>query len=338
MTSRSLSIENQSWPLENEFRISRGAKTEANVILLSITENDYVATAEAVPYLRYGETIDSVKQQIQSVQSHIENGATKEIINLLLPPGAARNLIDCALWDLEAKRQNTSVTELAMTKTFKGCICAQTISLGSIGQMAQAAGKLSGFPLIKVKLDQHNVIERMKAIHQQAPGSDFIIDANEAWRISLLNSVVAELEKLNVVLIEQPLPSSEDQALTAYVGNVAICADESIHTSKDLDRVASLYQCINIKLDKTGGLSEALKLLRKAQARQLKIMVGCMVGTSLAMAPASIVATYADFVDLDGPALLANDRDLGFIYKNGKMSPLNPRLWGSAHSIKLSPK
>ncbi|WP_210418718.1 N-acetyl-D-Glu racemase DgcA [Aliikangiella coralliicola] len=328
MRVRGVTIERQSWPLENVFRISRGSKTTADVLMVSIIEGSLIGCAEVVPYNRYNETIESVIAQIESVKHHIEKGVSTEFVNLLLPAGAARNALDCALWDLEAKKHNSSVTTLTETKPFSGCVTAQTLSIDTPEKMALAAEKLKDYPLIKIKFDQHQVLERMTAINRAAPNSQFIVDANEAWDLSLLNSISGELKNLNVALIEQPLSSEIDQQLVDYNGPVPICADESIHTSEELEKVEKLYQYINIKLDKTGGLTEALKLLRKAQAKRLGIMVGCMVGTSLAMAPATILASYADFVDLDGPALLAKDRQFGFTYDNGHMSELNPNLWG----------
>lgn len=333
MNLRSLNVEQQSWPLENEFRISRGAKTQADILLVSITEDGFCGRAEAVPYNRYNETVESVIEQIESVREHIEKGVNIELLNLLLPAGAARNAVDCALWELEAKKCHSSVAKLTLMKPFSGCITAQTLSIDTPENMASAAKKLAAYPLIKIKFDQDLVLERMTAIHQAAPASQFIIDANEAWSIEQLNRYSSALKDMNVVLIEQPLAAQNDQDLAHYIGNIAICADESVHTSKDLDKVAKLYQYINIKLDKTGGLSEALKLLRKAQARRIGVMVGCMVGTSLAMAPATLLAGYADFVDLDGPALLKHDREHGFEYQQGHMSALKSELWGGYSPI-----
>lgn len=330
-STREVVIKKQSWALEKEFRISRGARIKADVVLVCIVEDDIQGRSEVVPTARNGETIESVITQIESLKTDIENGLDIERLNKILPAGAARNALDCALWDLRAKKYHSSVAKLNLIKPFSGCETAQTLSIDTPQAMAKAAALLKHYPLIKVKFDTEQVVEKMRAIFDAAPDSRFIIDANEAWNIEQLNRFTPVLSECNVALIEQPLAAASDSDLKQYTGCIPLCADESIHTTDDLDRVKNLYSYINIKLDKTGGLSEALKLMHAAKEKKLGIMIGCMVGTSLAMAPAALLASYADFVDLDGPALLAKDREFGFKYNQGRMSELNPKLWGGSN-------
>lgn len=325
---RKIKIEQHSWPMAKEFRISRSTRTETKVVKLSIIQDQFTGSAEVVPQPRYNESIESVTHQIKELSNEIEKGLSIEELQNKLTAGAARNAIDCALWDLKAKLENKSVAQLNGLKEFGGCITAQTISLDTINKMAEEAVLYKDYPLIKIKLNNEQVIEKIKAIHQAAPNSQFIVDANEAWNIDELNQFAPHLKNCNAVLIEQPLKEKDDQALQNYTGSVMLCADESIHTSHQINRISKLYGCINIKLDKTGGLTESLNLLNAAREHNLSVMVGCMVGSSLAMAPASLVSSYADFVDLDGPELLASDVKFGFNYKNGLMSSLNRKLWG----------
>lgn len=325
---RHVNIQKESWLLAKAFTISRGSKISAEVVSISITQDDKVGRSESVPYSRYGESVESVVKQIECVKKQIENGADRIQISLMLPAGAARNAIDCALWDLECKLHQKDIFRLCKFGKNKNAITAQTLSIGSLESMAKEAKKLSRYPLIKVKLDDQEVIKKMKAIHKNAPNSQFIIDPNEGWSFDQLKELSPELAKLNVVLLEQPLPSDNDSELQGYDCPIALCADESLHTREDLTNIKNKYQFINIKLDKTGGLTEALQLLLDAQKLDLRIMIGCMVGTSLAMAPASVLGSYAKFIDLDGPALLAKDREYGFQYQRGNMSELNYKLWG----------
>jgi len=331
MTSviRKLTVNKRSFPLAKVFRISRGAKSEAKVIEVTIEQDGIVARAESVPTPHYNETQESVIAQITSIKNEIENGRTRQQLQPLLTPGAARNAIDCALWDLQAKIQQTSVAQLANLPSFNGCKTAQTISLGSLENMQAAAEKLNQYPLIKVKFDNHNVVQKMRAIAGATPNSHFIVDANEAWNLQQLNEYSEALIDCRIDIIEQPLSADGDEDLIDYHGKIPLCADESLHTSNDLDKIAKLYQTINIKLDKTGDLTEAIKLFKLAKQQDLKIMMGCMVGSSLAMAPAALLASNADWVDLDGPALMATDREIGFSYHQGQMGALNPNLWGN---------
>ena len=316
------------WPLAKTFVISRGARTQADVIQVMIEENGIQGFGECVPYGRYNETMEGVIKQIESVKDDIINGMDRDQLQTRLNPGAARNALDCALWDLEAKQQGRSVGVLSELGDPNALTSAQTLSIDTPENMAKEATLYSQYPLIKVKLDNKQVMERMRAIKVSAPTSQFIIDANEAWTISELNEYCNELAELSVALIEQPLPARSNKDLVDYKGSVAICADESCHTSQDIPSLVGLYQAINIKLDKTGGLTEAIKTLQAARSHQLIVMVGCMVGTSLAMAPATLIANHADFVDLDGPALLAEDVAHGFQFNQGIMSALDQHLWG----------
>jgi L-alanine-DL-glutamate epimerase-like enolase superfamily enzyme len=326
---RQLSYSISHWPLAKAFVISRGARTQADVVQVMIDDAGQQGFGECVPYSRYGESLDSVATQIDSVKEAITQGASRKDLLDLLPAGAARNALDCALWDLEAHQQSVSVGELSQMGKPGALISAQTISVGSPEEMAREAEQYKNYPLLKAKMDKDLVLERLTAIHRAAPGARLIIDANEAWTIEQLNDLTDHLIDLGVVLIEQPLPADQDQALMEYRGSLAICADESCHTTKDIADLAGRYQAINIKLDKTGGLTEAIEVLKLARQHQLSVMVGCMVGTSLAMAPATIIAQHADYVDLDGPALLAEDVANGFHYKTGEMSALPSQLWGN---------
>lgn len=321
-------LKHQQWPLAREFRISRGAKTQADVIVIVLSDGYHVGWAEAVPYARYGETIDSVSQQIRDCVKQLTINSTPDDLAKLLPASAARNALDCALWDLISKRENTPVHQLISHNKPVPKITAQTLSLASIEDMRQQAADICDSPLIKIKLDAHQVIERMEAIHAAAPNSQFIIDANEAWNIDQLIAWLPLLKTLNVALIEQPLPAGQDDELINLTPEIPLCADESCHTSADLDYLKGRYQAVNIKLDKTGGLTEALNVLQQATANGFTIMVGCMVGTSLAMAPAFLIAQHAQFVDLDGPLLIANDRLFPFSFNHGIMHPMPMQLWG----------
>ncbi len=316
------------WPLQKAFVISRGARTEAEVIQLMIEQDGQQGFAECVPYARYGESLESVCAQIDSVSPQLKQGADRKELQQLLAAGAARNILDCALWDLEAKLSGRTVGQLTELGEPAALVSAQTISIGTVDDMAEEARSFHNYPVLKAKLDAEQIIERVAAIHDNAPNSRIIIDANEAWTIEILNDCWQALQRMNVVMLEQPLPAANDSDLRHYSGSLPVCADESCHTSADIEALAENYQAINIKLDKTGGLTEAINTFRAARAHDLQIMVGCMVGTSLAMAPATLLAQHADLVDLDGPALLAEDVAHGFHFQRGQMSPLSDQLWG----------
>lgn len=328
MSQLNCTVTKQQWQLAKEFRISRGVKTQADVVVVTLSDGQHTGWAEAVPYARYGETVESVMAQITQIAPQLTHTTTGQDLLGLLPAGAARNALDCALWDLTAKQHQLPVAQLVDITTLTPQVTAQTLSLDTVDKMASEAASLSERPLIKIKLDRELVLERMRAIALAAPNSRFIIDANEAWDIDLLKQLLPQLKQLNVALIEQPLPSADDHQLADFDPEIPLCADESCHTSDDLPRLAGLYQAINIKLDKTGGLTEALQLLTAAQQQGFIVMTGCMVGTSLAMAPAFLIAQSAAFVDLDGPLLLATDRDHAFNFEQGKMQLLPSELWG----------
>jgi L-alanine-DL-glutamate epimerase-like enolase superfamily enzyme len=323
----------QQWRLAKEFRISRGVKTQADVVVVTLSDGQHTGWAEAVPYARYDETVESVMAQISKVAPQLTSTTTGQDLLALLPAGAARNAVDCALWDLTAKQRQQPVEQLVDITALTPLVTAQTLSLDTVDKMAAEAASLGERPLIKIKLDRELVLERMRAIALAAPNSRFIIDANEAWDIDLLKQLLPQLKQLNVALIEQPLPSSEDHQLAGLKPEIPLCADESCHTSDDLPRLAGLYQAINIKLDKTGGLTEALQLLTAAQQQGFIIMTGCMVGTSLAMAPAFLIAQSAAFVDLDGPLLLATDREHPFNFNHGQIQLLPSELWGGPTNV-----
>lgn len=333
-----IKIYHQSLPLAQIFRISRGAKTRAEVIVVVLSDGSNFGWGESVPYGRYGESIETVTKQLADVSTKLTSIDVLEDIHNLLPAGSARNALDCALWDLKSKLLGQPVSSLLALPVVDSCITAQTLSVDTTEAMRKAAVKLASAPLIKVKLDAQNVLEKMQAIHQVCSKSRFIIDANEGWDINTLEQIVEPLVKLNVVLIEQPLPADSDDDLLGFESPITLCADESCHGVDGLKRLVGKYAAINIKLDKTGGLTEAVKLLREARERDFQIMVGCMVGSSLAMAPAYTLCGYADYVDLDGPLLVAQDRANRFVIENGVMSGLPEGLWGTGRADVQDPE
>ncbi|MEJ5084890.1 N-acetyl-D-Glu racemase DgcA [Brucella pseudogrignonensis] len=323
----SLKIIHERYPIAGKFTISRGSKTEAAVIVCEIGHNGLLGRGECVPYARYGESIESVSEQIEAVRSAIESGATRQDIQTLMPAGAARNAVDCAMWDLEAKLSGKSVADTLGTPT-RALETAITVSLGTPEEMAESTAKVAHYPLIKVKMGGDNDIERIHAVANAAPNSRIIIDANEGWTEDNIEENMAAAAKAGVVLIEQPLPAGKDDILSRIERPVIICADESVHTSVGLEDLAKRYDAVNIKLDKAGGLTEGLIMREKATSLGLQIMVGCMVGTSLGMAPAVLLAQKADVVDLDGPLLLAQDRDPGLRYDGALVYPPEATVWG----------
>jgi L-alanine-DL-glutamate epimerase-like enolase superfamily enzyme len=325
---RKLAVRTETWPLAKPFTISRGTKTEAQVVVVEITDGGHVGRGESVPYPRYGETVDEVLSEIRNQAAAIEGGLERDALWYVTVPGAARNAIDAALWDLQAKTDGVPVWKLAEVPEPKPALTAQTLSIDTPDAMGAAAAELASAPLLKVKLDAELVLERIRAVRAGAPDARLIADANEAWDIDLLKSVAPEMAELGVEMIEQPLPADADDDLAGYDCPVLLCADESCHTSDDLAALQGLFGMINIKLDKTGGLTEALNLARAAEAAGFKIMVGCMVGTSLAMAPAMMLASFAEFVDLDGPLILKDDREPGLVFDGGSVAPPTAALWG----------
>jgi len=327
-----LNIAKETWPLKEPFIIARGSRIETHVITVDISSpghaEGHAGRGESVPSPRYGETTDSVHAQLKVARPEICAGINRQDLLDMMPAGAARNAIDCALWDLEAKQKGTTVNELLAFPYPDNIQTVQTISIGSEEEMGQAAKKLNRFPMLKVKLNDENIVARIAAIQANAPHAKLLIDANESWCLDLLKDVAPTLANLGVVMIEQPLPAGNDEDLRGYQSPLPLGADESCHTSNDVARLSGLYDVINIKLDKTGGLTEAVRLAAKAREEKLGIMVGCMVGTSLSMAPAMVLATQAAYVDLDAPALLSKDRQYGLTIHNGTMSRLNEKLWG----------
>ncbi|WDE02935.1 dipeptide epimerase [Thalassomonas viridans] len=328
----SINVFNQALPLKSVFRIARGAKTQAEVVIVAISDGQHTGWGEAVPYGRYHESVEGVTRQIATLP--VDGLSCDDLKQLIakLPAGAARNALDCAWWDLNAKQQQSTVVELLSLPPASPCVSAQTLSIDTPQAMAAAVAKLDNPPLVKVKLDNNNIIGKMTAIKEAAPNSKFIVDANEGWSINDLQSCCEALKALDVVLIEQPLPAGKDQALIGLDSPVPLCADESCHTRAELNYLKNRYQVVNIKLDKTGGLTEAVLLAREAQAMGFDLMLGCMVASSLAMAPASLLSPYAQYVDLDGPLLINADREHGFEFHRGVMQPLNLRLWGGPNN------
>lgn len=326
--TRTITVRRETWPLAGVFTISRGSRTEAHVLVAEIRDGDAVGRGECVPYARYGESLDSVGAQIGGASADIERGADRDWLQTAMPASAARNALDCALWDLEAKQTGRPVWELAGLAEPRPVTTAFTISLDTSEKMAEAARAESHRPLLKLKLTGEGDFERLRAIRAAAPDCRLVVDANEAWSADDLAEIPAALARLGVEMIEQPLPAGADDALLGVVSPIAICADESCHDSDSLSQLAGKYSMVNIKLDKAGGLTEALKLRDAAVKAGFDIMVGCMVGTSLAMAPAVLVAQGAALVDLDGPLWMSRDRDPGLTFDGSEIMPPTPALWG----------
>lgn len=326
--ARGISVEKESFPIAGTFTISRGSKTEAEVVTCTISEGGHAGRGECVPYRRYGETLDGVVAAIEAMRGAIEGGIDRSELIEAMPAGAARNAIDCALWDLEAKTSGVTVSE-RLNLTPNTLETAYTLSLGTPEAMAEQARANAGRPLLKVKIGGGDGdIERLRAVRQAAPASRLILDANEGWSDETIVANLAAAAELGIALVEQPLPAGRDGILREIAHPVPICADESVHKTGDLSALVGLYDAVNIKLDKAGGLTEALKLRDEARRLGLGVMVGCMVGTSLAMAPAVLLAQGADYVDLDGPLLLARDRVPGLTYRGSLVSPPERDLWG----------
>jgi L-Ala-D/L-Glu epimerase len=323
-----LSVRIERWPLERAFTISRGVKTEAVVVVAELDDGDR-GRGEAVPYARYGETPEGVVAAIEALRPALREGLDRAALQAMLPPGAARNALDCALWDFEAKRTGRRAYQLAALPPPKPLVTAYTISLDDPEAMARAAAASAARPLLKVKLGgAGNDVERIAAVRRAAPKAELIVDANEGWSEDNLENNLAACAAAGVALVEQPLPQGRDGRLAQIARRIAVCADESIHDRASLDALAGKYDAINIKLDKAGGLTEALALAAEAERRGFAVMVGCMVATSLAMAPATLVAQRARIVDLDGPLLLATDRPHGLRFEGSVAHPPEPVLWG----------
>jgi L-alanine-DL-glutamate epimerase-like enolase superfamily enzyme len=324
----SLTTRAELWPIAGSFTISRGAKTEAAVVVAELSDGTHRGWGECVPYARYGETIESVIAAIEAMRGAIAGGLDRAGLQQAMAPGAARNALDCAFWDLEAKRAGVPVYELAGMAEPKPLVTAFTISLGTPDEMAAAAAKVAERALLKVKLGGTGDPARIAAVRRAAPNAELIVDANEAWAQQDLADNLAACAAVGVTLIEQPLPDGHDDVLSAFRHPVPICADESVHARASLAAVKTKYDAVNIKLDKTGGLTEALATAEEAARLGLSVMVGCMVATSLAMAPAMLVAQRARVVDLDGALLLARDRVDPLRYDGSRVYPPSRALWG----------
>ncbi len=326
--TQKLSVFDEAWPLERPFAISRGVKTEAHVVVAEIQADQAKGRGECVPYARYDETVHGVIEQISKQSDLIETGVDNYKLAQQMPAGAARNALDAALWDLRAKITGQRVWDLLEIPEPLPCVTATTIGLASTEKMAARAQELCSTPLIKVKLDSEEVVPRMEAIRAGAPTSRLIVDPNESWSIDELALFAPELKHLGVEMIEQPVSAKNDSALLSFESPIPICADEACHTISDLAKLAGKYHMVNIKLDKTGGLTEALALSLAAKKNGLHVMVGCMVATSLAMAPGTLLGHFCEFLDLDGPLLLAKDRGKGLVFENGYIHPPSSSLWG----------
>jgi len=323
-----LTVDIETWPIEGEFVISRGSKREARVVVATLTDGTHQGRGECVPYARYGETPEVVHEAIWKMSDAVAHGMTREKLATHMPAGAARNAIDCALWDLEAKQSGRSIKDLAGLERWEAVTSAYTISLGPSEEMAARAKWAGRLPLLKLKLGGGEDAARMRAVRSAVPTARLIVDANESWQIGELEALLAVAAEVGVELVEQPLPAGDDRALGEIERSVPVCADESLHTSRDVADLADRYDVVNIKLDKAGGLTEALRVAESAKTQGMRIMVGCMVGTSLAMAPAVVVAQSAEWVDLDGPLLLARDRVPGLHFDDTTVSPPTPDVWG----------
>ncbi len=318
----------ERWPIADAFTIARGVKTEAAVVVAEISDGTATGRGECVPYARYGETLDGVVAAIDAMRVALAQGLDRIGLQRAMPAGAARNALDCALWDFAAKAAGRPVHALAGRPAPRALVTAYTISLGTPGAMADAATKAAGRKLLKVKLGGEGDTERIRAVRQAAPAAELIVDANEAWRPDTLSPNLTACAEAGVTLVEQPLPANDDSALATTARPIPVCADESVHDRASLAALVGKYDAVNIKLDKAGGLTEALALADAAERLGLRLMVGCMVATSLSMAPAMLVAQRADVVDLDGALLLARDRPDGLRYEGSLVHPATLALWG----------
>jgi L-alanine-DL-glutamate epimerase-like enolase superfamily enzyme len=325
---RRVRVRDERWPIRGSFTISRGSRTEAHVVVVELSEGGATGRGECVPYARYGETLDSVRALIEGVVPALEEGLDRAALQSLLPAGAARNALDCALWDLECKASGERIWQRLDVTRPAAPVTAYTLSLEAPEAMRASAREHAHRPLLKLKLGGPSDLDRVSAVREGAPKAAIIVDANEGWTPEVYTALAPELQALGVAMIEQPLPADEDGGLAGIERPVPVCADESCHDRASLQQIDGRYDLINIKLDKTGGLTEALALKRAAQDAGLGIMVGCMLATSLSMAPALMLTEGAAFVDLDGPLLLAGDRDSGLDYDDARVGLPSADLWG----------
>ena len=319
-----LTLTHDAFPLAEVFTIARGSKTEARVLTVTVARDGATGRGECVPYARYGESMDSVADQIATLPESVTRAALQD----LLPPGAARNAVDCALWDLEAKKAGKRVWQVAGLPAPGPLVTAYTLSLDTPDRMRAAAARNAARPVLKIKLGTADDMARLEAVRAGAPGATIIVDANEGWTADIYADLAPHLIRLGVALVEQPLPAGQDGMLAEIARPVPVCADESCHDRATLTALRGKYDVVNIKLDKTGGLTEALALREAAVTAGFRVMVGCMVGSSLSMAPAALVAQGAAFVDLDGPLLLARDRAAAIRYEGSTMGVPGAALWG----------
>lgn len=318
----------ERWPIGGAFTISRGAKTEAIVVVAEIAADGLIGRGECVPYPRYNETPDATRVAILSTQDAIASGLDSTALQALLPAGAARNALDCALIDLNAKRTGRRAWDVLGRDPPQPCTSAYTISLGTPEAMAAATAQAAHRPLLKIKLGGDGDRQRIRAVRSEAPACELIVDANEAWTAVTVEQLLNDCAEAGVTLVEQPVPAGQDTVLSTIRRPLAVCADESVHNRSSLAGLRERYDAVNIKLDKTGGLTEALAMADAARDLGFEVMVGCMVATSLAMAPATLLTQRARYVDLDGPLLLAKDRDHGLRYDGSTLFPPDAALWG----------
>ncbi len=326
-SKRIVTISSTAWPIRGSFTISRGSKTEAVVLNVYIEEDSIKAQGECVPYPRYGESVESVTQQIKEILPALEAGMSRAELQDALAPGAGRFAVDAALWDLEAKKTGKRAWEIADIP-MKSATTVYTLSLDTPEKMEQDARDNQDKPILKLKLGGAGDLERVAAVRKGHPSARIVVDANEAWSKEIYEALVPELKKLGVEMIEQPFPVADDEILKSLDRPITICADESCHDRKSLPKLVGKYDMVNIKLDKTGGLTEALAMQKEAAALGFEIMTGCMLGSSLAMAPAMVVAQGSQLVDLDAPLLLAEDCEPGLIFTGVEISPPKKALWG----------
>jgi L-Ala-D/L-Glu epimerase len=326
--SPTLAVRIERWPIAGSFTISRGAKTEAVTVMAEVSLAGHTGRGECAPYPRYSETAEATQNALLAMQGAIARGLDRGALQAAMPPGAARNALDCALIDLTAKSGGKRVWDLLGRAEPQACVTAYTISLASPEAMAAATAKAAHRSLLKIKLGGDGDGERIAAVRRAAPTSQLIVDANEAWTAANLEQNLQACVSAGVTLVEQPLPAGQDEMLARIKRPLAVCADESVHDRKSLDGLRERYDAVNIKLDKTGGLTEALAMADAAKALGFDIMVGCMVATSLSMAPAMLLTSQARFIDLDGPLLLAGDREHGLRYDGSLVYPPDAALWG----------
>ena len=325
---RTVSINIETWPVRGVFRISRGSQSEIAVVTVEIREGQALGRGECRPYPRYSESPETVVAAIEAIVPELQAGLDCDELAARLPSGAARNAVDCALWDLAAKRTDQPVWQLAGLPPPHALTTAYTLSVDTPENLAVAAASEQHRPLLKLKLAGQGDLQRVATVRANAPDARLIVDVNEAWSREDYENLTPELARLGVEMLEQPFPAGADTCLATLPKALPVCADESCHDSRSLDRLRGLYDIVNIKLDKTGGLTEALKTQALAQKHGFEVMVGCMVGTSLAIAPAFLLAQDADYVDLDGPLLLAKDRQPGLRYEDSMIFPPDGLLWG----------